>query len=206
MTTHLCRRLAGAIVLMAALSITGEVLGQTPVPGPQDTVLLSIAGTVDIAPAGTTNWSPGHVNQILHDGDQLRAGKNSRATLRLSDKSVFRVYESTTMTIAPPRKAGQNQVIEVKSGAVYFFNRDKPNQTEFQTPSSSGAIRGTEFNLAVSAEGATKLSLLDGQVMISNSLGALQVDSGEQAVVEMRKAPAKTALIDAINVIQWTLY
>ena len=62
------------------------------------------------------------------------------------------------MTISPPPKPGQNQVIEVKSGAAYFFNRDKPDQTQFQTPSSSGAIRGTEFNLVVAEDGSTTLN------------------------------------------------
>jgi hypothetical protein len=204
MTISLYRRMAVAFALLAALSSAPVLLGQTQ--GQPETLLLSIAGTVEIAPAGTPSWSPGHANQILHNGDQLRSGKNSRAILRLSDQSVFRVYELTTMTIGPAPKAGQNQVIEVKSGAAYFFNRDKPNQTQFQTPSSSGAIRGTEFNLAVAEDGSTTLSLLDGQVDLSNHQGSIQVESGEQAVVEVGKAPRKTALIDAVNVIQWTLY
>jgi len=52
MTTRVYRQMAGAFVLLAALSTTPGLFGQTPVPGPQDTVLLSLAGTVDIAPAG----------------------------------------------------------------------------------------------------------------------------------------------------------
>ena len=204
MTTHICRRFARVFAFLAALSISPVLLCQTS--GPQDTVILSISGTVEVAPAGTANWAPGHAKQILHIGDQLRSGKNSRAILRLSDQSVFRVYELTTMTISPPPKAGQNQVIEVKSGAAYFFNRDKPDQTQFQTPSSSGAIRGTEFNLAVSEDGATTLALLDGQVGLTNAQGSVQLQTGEQAIVHTGEAPKKSALIDAINVIQWTLY
>jgi ferric-dicitrate binding protein FerR (iron transport regulator) len=189
MTTEVYRRIAGALVLLAVLLTAPVVLSQTPLPGPQDTVLLSIAGTVEVAPAGTSSWSSGHVNQILHLGDQLRSGKNSRATLRLSDRTVFRIYELTTMTIKPAPKAGQNQVIEVKSGAAYFFNRDKPNQTQFQTPSSSGAIRGTEFNLAVAEDGKTRLTLLDGQVELGNAQGSVELESGQEALVEMGKAP-----------------
>jgi tetratricopeptide (TPR) repeat protein len=202
MTKHHYRRLAGAFIVCAALFATSaEVYSQT-----SNTVLLSISGTVEIAPAGTSAWAACNRNQILQNGDQLRTGKNSRATLRLSDLSVFRVYELTTMTIHPAPKAGQNEVIEVKSGAAYFFNRDKPNQTEFQTPSSSGAIRGTEFNLAVAEGGATTLTLLDGQVELTNQQGALVLNTGEQAVVEPGHAPKKSAIINGIDVIQWTLY
>ena len=34
----------------------------------------------------------------------------------------------------------------------------------------------------------------------------VQLESGEEGVVEMGNAPAKSAQIDAMNVIQWTLY
>ncbi len=204
MTTHIFRRFARAFAFLVILSASPALFSQTAQT--RDTTLLAISGTVEVAPAKTTDWSSGHAGQILHTGDQLRTGKNSRATLRLSDQSVFRLYESTTMTVSPPPKSGQNQVIEVKSGAAYFFNRDKPDQTQFQTPSSSGAIRGTEFNLAVAEDGSTTLSLLDGQVGLTNTQGSVQLTTGEQAVVHPGEAPKKSALIDAVNVIQWTLH
>ena len=161
---------------------------------------------MEVAPAGSTDFAPGQPNQILHLGDQVRSGKASRATLRLSDKSVLRLYELTTLEIKPPQQAGHNDVIDVKVGATYFFNRDKPQETQFQTPSASGAIRGTEFNLAVSEDGRTELTLLDGQVDVTNEQGSLALQSGEQATVEKGQAPKKTAVINAVNTIQWTLY
>ncbi|MGD0411973.1 MAG: hypothetical protein ABSC18_09730, partial [Verrucomicrobiota bacterium] len=99
-----------------------------------------------------------------------------------------------------------NEVIDVKSGATYFFNRDKPQETQFQTPSASGAIRGTEFSLVVRDDGRTELALLDGQVDLTNEQGSVQLQSGEQATVEKGRAPQKTAVINAVNIIQWTLY
>ena len=136
-------------VLTAACLLRAQTPAAAPAPGPRDAVLLTISGTVEVAPAGSATFAPGQPNQILHLGDQVRSGKASRATLRLSDKSVLRLYELTTLEIKPPQQAGHNDVIDVKSGATYFFNRDKPQETQFQTPSASGAIRGTEFNLAV---------------------------------------------------------
>jgi tetratricopeptide (TPR) repeat protein len=199
-------RMAAGLVLTALLSFTSVLLGQNESSGPKETVLLMASGTVEVAPTGTTDFAAAHANQVLHVGDQVRTGKNSRATIRLSNLSVIRVYEMTTMAIKPPSRAEANAAIEVKSGSTYFFNRDKPNETQFETPSSSGAIRGTEFNLSVEANGRTELALLDGQVALSNPQGSLQVDSGEKAVVEMGKAPQKSPLLNAINIIQWTLY
>jgi hypothetical protein len=52
----------------------------------------------------------------------------------------------------------------------------------------------------------TILTLLDGAVALSNPQGNLALKSGEQATVRDGQAPTKTAVIDAINVIQWALY
>src|SRR5207247_10314908 len=76
----------------------------------------------------------------------------------------------------------------------------------FETPLVSGAIRGTELNLAVADNGRTLLTLLDGAVELSNPQGQLALQTGEQAVVEPGRAPTKTAVIEAANVIQWCLY
>jgi len=204
------RRTWAQTLCLAALTAACPLHAQTPAagatPGPRDAVLLTISGVVEVAPAGSATFAPGQPNQILRLGDQVRSGKASRATLRLSDKSVLRLYELTTLEIKPPQQTGHNDVIDVKSGATYFFNRDKPQETQFQTPSASGAIRGTEFNLAVGEDGRTELTLLDGQVGLTNEQGSVQLQSGEQATVEKGKAPQKTAVINAVNTIQWTLY
>ncbi len=170
-----------------------------------DAVLLTAAGTVDIAPAGTTTWASGSTNQVLKVGDRVRTGKNSRATVRLSNLSILRVYELTTLEIQPAEKNGR-AAIDVKGGSVYFFNRDLPSQMQFRTPSASGAIRGTEFNLAVAEDGRMLLTLVDGEVDLKNELGELTLVSGEQASAEPGKAPQKSPALDTVGAIQWTFY
>jgi hypothetical protein len=97
-------------------------------------------------------------------------------------------------------------VLDLGAGSTYFFSREKPATVEFRTPLASGAIRGTEFNLAVADDGRTTLSLLDGFVELRSGQGQIDLKTGEQGVVEPGKAPTKTAVIDAINIIQWCLY
>ncbi|MEO6036295.1 MAG: FecR domain-containing protein, partial [Verrucomicrobiota bacterium] len=169
------------------------------------TILLTAAGKVDVARKGVSAWQSGQTNQVLNIGDRLRTGKNSRATVRLSNLSVLRVYELTTLEIQP---GGQNNraALNLESGAAYLFNRDKPQETQFRTPTASGAIRGTEFNIVVGEDGKTVLTLIDGEVDLSNELGKINLRSGEQGVVEKNQPPRKTAVIDAINILQWALY
>ena len=210
MTNLFARRMAPWFLCLAVVSTNPALDAQPPspasAPGANDAILLTIAGTVEVAPAGSAAFAPGQPNQVLHLGDQVRSGKASRATLRLSDKSVLRLYELTTLEVKPPAPSRHNDVIDVKAGATYFFNRDKPQETQFQTPSASGAIRGTEFSLVVRDDGRTELTLLDGQVDLTNEQGSLQLQSGEQATIAKGQAPRKTAALNAASIIQWTLY
>ena len=50
------------------------------------------------------------------------------------------------------------------------------------------------------------MTLIDGLVNLSNAQGQVDMASGEQGVVEPGKAPVKTAMVEAINIIQWCLY
>ncbi|HTA31482.1 MAG TPA: hypothetical protein VK731_13405, partial [Candidatus Cybelea sp.] len=77
-------------------SLPAFVSAQSTAAAPKETVLLMVSGTVEVASAGGGNFAPARATQILHVGDKIRTGKNSRATLRLSNLSVIRVYELTT--------------------------------------------------------------------------------------------------------------
>jgi predicted Zn-dependent protease len=167
--------------------------------------LLTVEGRVEVARAGSLAWTAGQTNQSLAIRDRVRTGMRSRATVRLTDLSVLRLSALTTIEIQPP-KSGNKPVLEQRSGATYFLNRERPGEIEFRTPQASGAIRGTEFDLVVTEDGRTILTLLDGEVALSNPQGELALKSGEQATVRAGQAPTKTAVIDAINVIQWALY
>ena len=75
-----------------------------------------------------------------------------------------------------------------------------------ETPTVNGAVRGTEFVVAVAANGNTTLTMLDGEVQLSNAQGSLVITSGEQAKVDVGGRPRKTAVLEAINSVQWCLY
>jgi len=168
--------------------------------------LLTVEGTVQVFPMNGTGWIAAQTNQVLHTGDRVRTGPHSRATARLSDLTVLRINELTTLQIQPPPQTGKAGVLDVRRGATYFLGRGRPSEQEFRTPLTSGAIRGTEFNLAVAEDGRTVVTLLDGEVALSNPLGQIDMTSGEQGIVDPGQPPRKTAVIEAINIIQWCLY
>ncbi len=143
--------------------------------GKNDSILLTIEGKVEVSRTDGRDWAAGQTNQLLRVGDRLRTGARSRATIRLSNLTVLRVNELTTVQLQPPSRAGNQPVVNVNSGAAYFFSREKPTELEFRTPLASGAIRGTEFHLDVAEDGLTIVTLLVGEIVLSNDLGQIAV-------------------------------
>ena len=173
---------------------------------PLNAVLITLQGQIEVYRSSDTAWQPGQTNQPLRVGDRLRTGVHSRATIRLTDLTVLRVNELTSLQISAPQQAGRQSLIDVNSGSAFFFGRDRSAEQEFRTPSTSAAIRGTEFHLAVAKNGRTEVALLDGLVTLSNELGQVDLTSGEMGTVEPGQTPVKTAMLDAANIIQWCLY
>jgi outer membrane receptor protein involved in Fe transport len=168
--------------------------------------LLTMEGKVEVARKGGGPWSLAQTNGVLSIGDRLRTGLRSRATLRWSEMSVVRINQLTSLELQPPPTGGDKPQLELKSGATYFFSRERPDEIHFQTPVASGAIRGTEFHLMVAEDGRSELALLDGEVGLQNAQGEVILKSGEQGLVERNQPPRKTAMVDAISIMQWVLY
>src|SRR5439155_6810419 len=184
------RNLPGRWRLWLWLTLLPGYCGTNKIHGAQalsnsdtNSIIVAIEGRVEILPVGNENWAAAQTNQVLKVGDQVRTGFRSRAMLRLSDLTDLRMNQLTTLQIQAPKIANNKPVLDLKSGATYFLGRDKPTETEFRTPQTSGRILGTEFDLAVTDDGRTIVTLLDGRVQLTNDQGQLQLTSGEQGTV-----------------------
>ncbi len=175
-----------------------------PVSTSAQAILLSFEGSVEVARAGSQEWEPGRRDQTLGAGDRIRTGENSRATIRLSNQALFKMGELSEVVL--PETQADGSETTVLKGVFNFFLRDRPGGVNVRTPTTAAALRGTDFNLQVEPDGRTTLALIDGTVELSNDLGRLELASGEQGIVEPGRPPTKTALLNAVNVIQWCLY
>ncbi len=194
-------RLSLNLVVVCALS---ALLNRGAEPG--QTELLTAEGTVELMRNGSNTWQVVHPGNLLQLNDRLRTGKKSRATIGLFDSSVVRLSESTTFELTAPAGEARKPLLDIKTGSLYFFSREKPNDVRFKTPTISGALRGTEVEVEVAESGATEIALIDGQVHLEGTTQQLDLNSGERASTatgaELKKAP----LLQAQNVIQWVLY
>ncbi|MGL4399353.1 MAG: TonB-dependent receptor domain-containing protein [Luteolibacter sp.] len=168
--------------------------------------IIAVENQVDRSPPKTV-WTRATPGDPLKWQDQVRTGELSRAAVELGTGGVLRISEFTSLRLQPP-PTGQPQgrsKIDIAKGVAYFFSRTEA-EADIETPSASLNIRGTEFVIEVGENGSTTVTMVDGAVNLANSLGTVDLASGEQGIAEPGKAPRKTAVIDASEKIQWFLY
>ena len=169
--------------------------------------VVEMENNVEIQRYPAPDWDKAYVGQHLKARDRGRTGANSRALLQMYDLSVVRIGENSLFEIEPAPEPQQKVTFNLWKGVLYFFSRDKPIEANIRTPTASAAIRGTEFVLRQDDNGRTVLTLLSGKVILSNLAGqTITLTNLEQGMVMPGEPPAKTAVISAINDVQWCLY
>ncbi|MGH7942695.1 MAG: FecR domain-containing protein, partial [Limisphaerales bacterium] len=191
--------------LATVMGFSAFAQGASP-GGTSEIAVKELQGVVEIRFAGAKQWVPAKDGQILHPSDQLRTGPNSRAALLWSDQSVVPVSASTEIEILSPQSQQQQCGLHLVRGIISFFHRGKPGQIRIITQGAMAGVEGTEFVLAVNSAQRTTLSVIDGRVKLANSSGSLLVTNGQQAFVDLEKAPVRAAGFIANNLLQWCFY
>jgi Tfp pilus assembly protein PilF len=189
------------LVVLGLVAMTGLCSGAAQIV---QTLVLSLEGKVEVSRSGSAVWDPAYTDQVLLGGDRLRTGERSRARVRLSELTVISVGELSVLQVPPPTRKPPG--LTLLRGVLHFFHRDRPGLYRFETPTVATVIRGTEFVLKVPDEGATTAYVLDGAVEMTNEAGRLALATGEASLAEAGRAPVRTPMIEAINIIQWLLY
>jgi len=163
---------------------------------------VSVQGNIETQRVGETQWQPVKLNDTFCLGDKLRANRRSRAEISLA-KSILRINANTTLTLRGI-KENNTAVIDLLTGAVYFFSRD-PKSLEIRTPLGNIGVRGTEFFISVE-EGKTFLTVFEGEVFATNPEGTLILTSGQSAIFEAEQAPALRVVMRPQDAVRWALY
>jgi tetratricopeptide (TPR) repeat protein len=196
--------LASAVLIFLGPSFSRDAPAQDANP-PDAPEIISKENLVDTSRPSAA-WRPASVGQKLIWHERLRTGEDSRAAVRMSNRSILRVDELSEEEILPPKTASDKPTIDLKQGAGYFFSREKSREINVKTPAANGAIRGTEFLVTVAANGHSSFTMFDGEVEVSNAQGSVLVRSGQRADADPGRKPTKTAVIMTVNLVQWCLY
>jgi len=165
--------------------------------------LVSAQGSVEVRRAGQTQWEPARLNGTYCAGDRIQVGEKSRADVALANQPVLRLDQNSTITLGGIRQE-RTSIIELLSGALYFFSR-LPRNLEIITAFVNAGVEGTEGLVRVEADRAF-ISIFEGKVLAQNSLASITIEGGQSAVAERGRAPELRVIARPRDAVQWALY
>jgi hypothetical protein len=131
-------------------------------------VLTAVEGTVEVRRVGETDFAAGKADLELYEGDVVRTGETSTATIALADESVIEVAEVSTVGIATrDGSADPASAAAVLSGLARFtVTARAPGEGAFRVYTPGGVVltRGTTYGVGVAASGEARVGVEDGTV------------------------------------------
>lgn len=165
--------------------------------------IVSIQGTVEVRKAGEIRWVLAKLNETFCSGDMVRVYQNSRAAIVLTNESLIRIDQNTTIAFKGLDEQ-ETFLLDIFSGIAHFFSRF-PRKLKVKTSFVNAAIEGTEFYIRVTADEAL-LSIFEGRVAASNEVGALALAGGQSAIARASQAPVLQTVVRPRDAVQWALY
>ncbi len=165
--------------------------------------VVSVQGIAEVRQTGDIEWRPIELNNTFCPGDILRLKENSRASIVLSNDTIIRLDQNTTITFSGIENK-ETSLLDLIRGAIHFLSR-VPRTLKVITPYVNASVEGTEFLVRVE-KGQTFVSVFEGKVLASNNSGSLTLTEGQSAVAEEGRAPVLKVVVKPRDAVQWALY
>ena len=174
------------------------------VPPPGGAEIVSVQGKGETLGVKERTWREAVVNQQLATGASVRTLDSSRMAVMLADQTQVRLAANSMIEIKQVSDgAARATQLQQNSGRSWTQSKNVPDKLTVQTPSALAAIRGTDWELVVDEDGTSTLTVLSGQVLLSNEAGSVNIDAGEQGRAQNGVAPVKTILLNPRDRVQW---
>lgn len=191
-----------AAVLATLLLAASSSAWTQPAP-PAAAEIVSLQGKGDYREADAADWRPAKVKQAIAPNQFVRTTQpHSKMALLLADQTQMTLEGVSFAQVKSPDAAPRRSIIEFGRGKGRFQTRTPTKDFKVGTPTGLAAIRGTEWLVEVE-EGRSAFTVVDGEIEISNELGAISVGADEQGILERGKPPSKRRVQDARERVQW---
>ena len=165
--------------------------------------IVAVRQLVHIREAGTTTDTPATLNAAVCQGDLVRVGPSSRATVAFTGSGLrLTIEQNTEWFVKPPREPGRS-LIQLIKGAILFITR-QPRSLDVETPFVNAAVEGTEFVVRVEQNHAS-VAVLEGKVRLSNGKGELSLTSGQAGEASDGQPPRRID-VRPRDAVQWALH
>ncbi len=137
-------------------------------------------------------WDPLEVRQDLLAGDHLRTNETGALAILFADRTQVRVGRRSDLVVKSVSAGSEGSAeLTLNTGAVWARAERGGGPVKVQTPSVTTAIRGTDWSLAVDADGRSTLIVLEGVVEMANAQGSLTLTAGQAATAAIGQAPVR---------------
>lgn len=188
------------ILCLFALSAVVLSCISTALAAERAATIISVTGTGQYAETDAAPWLAAETEQALSAGNLVRTAEFSRMGLLFNDRTQIRLNEKTQLRI---KEAETETRLQIGFGRAWTQTKTLPNRLYMETPSATAAIRGTDWDIEVDANGKTLITVLSGEVDFFNDFGRVRVGENESAEAEIGKAPAKLILVRPKDRVQW---
>ncbi|GEM_PF-1363276 len=179
---------------------------ETPVPSPTPSgpqaVLQEVINQVEMHASADQDWQPAALNMIVYQGGEVWAKEASTALLGLGGENI-RVAPDTLFSMSQPDE--NTLQIDLQEGQIWLNveGLEAGENFEVETPTAVASVRGTRFSARVESDGASVFSSWEGSVEVSNALGTVTLQAGQQTAVAPGKAPAPASPISDDEWLRW---
>jgi len=206
------RRRDGGTVRGAAVFIAALALALEPATAADRTARKPAEIVATVASAGGTveiqrgrEWLPALIGNPVFDGETVRSGADSTATLVFADDAVLRLAPATTLRVDEYAARTRRALLTLDGGAVEAIVSgfgSAGGRFEIATPSAIARVQGTQFVVRHDAASrATEVGGLEGVVAVQGRTGligpAVTVGANQMSRVEAGKFPSPIKNMDA---------
>lgn len=145
------------------------VLSQT---GQREASIQSMIGTVKVRKGDNSNWKDARTKMLIKEKDAVRTFVESQVEIVTSEGTLIRLDENTTMELSSLKQlnnSAQVTKVSILNGTVLSNVKklvSSSSKFEFETPTATASIRGTQVGFDVSSE-KTLIKVYDGEVMVT---------------------------------------
>ena len=189
------RSMAAAVAAMAAACALAQDAGE----------IVRLQGRGEHRPDTRAEWAPARAQLHLPSGAWVRTTqRESRMSVLLVDQTQLTLEGvSEAQVIRPDANASKKSLIDFVRGKGRFETKTPTRDFQVRTPTGLAAIRGTEWQVEVDADGTSRFTVVQGEIRISNPLGALSVGADEEGTLAAGRPPGKRRITRSRERIQW---
>ncbi|HON79780.1 MAG TPA: FecR family protein [Spirochaetota bacterium] len=126
----------------------------------------------------------------IKSGDTIITGNRALVAFSYKDGSRVEVREKSRIMVGN-ESVKNSEFVSVISGVVKgkFQKLTKGEPRRVYTPTTVCAIRGTEFSIAVSDGGNSRVALNEGKLEVRNPYGRVNINEGDNTTVKVSERP-----------------